>query len=54
MKIAITLENLKNLAKTAKEAGTLNLWADLMLDWAEQAETEVNRLTELLEKAKGE
>ncbi len=54
MKIAVTFEDLKILTETSKKVGTLNSLIDLMLDWAKQAEQEINRLTKLLKEKEQE
>ena len=45
MKIAISYDDLKVLAVRAKAAGIQDIFIDLCLEWAEAAESEIERLT---------
>ncbi len=44
MKVQIYPEQLINLGKIAKEAGTQNAWIDLATEWIEQANKKINEL----------
>jgi hypothetical protein len=50
-KVQVNVTGLKNLLAHARVAGTVDIWADLAMDWATQADAEITRLTNLLRDA---
>ena len=54
MKVNITSKYLKELATTAIEGRTTEAWMSIAVEWMEQAEKEIDRLTVLLAKERNE
>jgi hypothetical protein len=52
MKVEVNLQGLKNLAVAAKRNGTQDEFIDLVLQWAEAADDEIQSLKYYLEKIK--
>ncbi len=54
MKVNVDVNGLKYLAKKSIENGTEKNFISIALEWVEQAESEMSRLSKLLKEKEGE